>query len=323
MASTAPTLTWSMTALRVPASPTVAQSVLDTLALSVGDATGWEVKSSAAGYLEIGPTAGSAIPNFRILIAFGINSAQRQEPHDATAVDAGEFWMGVAPDGGTLGDPLGPGDPYGAARWSLYWRCSGLITGGADVDNVFCLVSGEVFSFWLNEAAPEDWYGGIAGAFIDPPTDADGEGGVPGRIFGMSTTGRTLIGSGFWNSASDLLNSGTNGTAVATGCFRPSNPSRWTLLNRSTAAGEVSPKGDTEGGTRITMPVLLYQTGQTSVGTPGGSNPTNAVGVLRQIRKTTDNKMRVIVQDGAAASKSFIVAGSTSANGDAASFDQG
>jgi hypothetical protein len=309
-----------MTALRTPVDPTDAQSVLDTLALSVGDATGWEVKSSAAGYLEIGPTAGSAIPNFRILIAFGINSAQRQEPHDATAVNAGELWMGIAPDGGTLGDPFGASDPYGVARWSLYWRCSGLITAGADADNVFCLVSDEVFSFWLNEAAPEDWYGGLAGAYIDPPTDSDGEGGTPGRVYGMLSTGRTLISNTFWSGGNDFMNSAGGGTSNTLGCFRPSRPTKWTILDRTT---EGTANADTEGGTRISMPVLVYQAGATTVGSPGATNPTNAVGILRQIRKTSDNKMRVIVQDGGSANKSFIVAGSTSANYDAASFDQG
>ena len=61
----------------------------------------------------------------------------------------------------------------------------------------------------------------------------------------------------------------------------------------------------------------------TTIGSSGGVNSNNGVGILRQIRRTTDNKMRVIVQNGSAVDKSFIIASSTAADVDAASFDQG
>ena len=323
MPSTLPTLTWQMTALRAPVTPTNAQSVLDTLALSVGDSTTWAVKSSAAGYIEIGPVAGSAIPNFRALIAFGINAAQRQEPHDATAVNAGELWMGIAPDGGTLGDPLGAADPYGAARWSLYWRISGIITGGADVDNLFVLTNDEMFSCWFNEDAPEDWYGGICGAMFDPPTDEDGEGGTPGRVYGMSVTGGTVISNTFWGNANSFLNSSTSGTGAATGCFRPALTTRWTNLDRPSPQALVDPQQTTEGGTRFTGPVPYYQTGATTLGTPGGANPTNGIGILRQIRMSQDSRMRNIVQDSGAADQSYLIGGTRDSDVDVASFDNG
>jgi hypothetical protein len=329
MASTAPTLTWAMTATRSPVDPTLAQDVLDALALSVGDTTTWRVVTSGAGFLEIGPVVNSPTTddyvNFRIIIAFGINAAQRQTPHSGAAVNAGELWMGVAPEGGSVGiigaGPLTAADPY-TTRWSLFWRCSGIITGGADVDNLFCLTSDEVFSCWFNEAAPEDWWGGIAGAFIDPPTDADGE-GTPGRVYGMSVSGRDILSGNFWQNTSEFLNGGTGSFDAVTGCFRPALPARWTILDRATAAAQLSPRADTEGGTRITMPVLMYQAAVTTIGSSGGVNSNNGVGILRQIRRTTDNKMRVIVQNGSAVDKSFIIASSTAADVDAASFDQG
>jgi len=329
MASTAPTLTWAMTATRAPVDPTLAQDVLDALALSVGDTTTWRVISSGAGFVEIGPVVNSPTTddyvNFRIIIAFGINAAQRQEPHDGAAVNAGELWMGVSPEGGSVGiigaGPLTAADPY-TTRWSLFWRCSGIITGGADVDNLFCLASDEVFSCWFNEAAPEDWWGGVAGAFIDPPTDADGE-GTPGRVFGMLTSGRDIISSNFWAGASDLFNSGLGSLDPVMGCFRPALPARWSILGRSSEASQLAPRHQTEGGTRITMPTVVFQHARTTLGSSGGVNPPNGVGILRQIRRTSDNKMRVVVQNGSAVNKSFLIGGSTTGNVDVASFDQG
>jgi hypothetical protein len=324
MPSTAPTLTWQMTATRAPVDPTVAQDVLDALALSVGDSTRWEVKSSAAGYIEIGPVAGSAIASFRAIIAFGIDAAQRQEPHDGTAVNAGEFWMGIAPDGGTLigAGPLTAADPYGADRWSLYWRISGIVTGGADADNVFVLTSDEIFSCWFNEDVPEDWWGGICGAMIDPPTDGDGE-GTPGRVYGMAVTGRTVMSGSFWSEGSGFLNSHTTGTGNVIGCFRPALTTRWTVLDRSTMAGQASPRDQTEGGTRLSIPIMVWQAGVATLGTPGGPNPRNGIGILRQIRRGQDNQMRTTVDDGVGADQSYIVSANDGVNGDVASFDNG
>ena len=329
MASTLPTLTWQMTATRAPVDPTLAQDVLDALALSVGDSTTWRVVTSGAGFLEIGPVVDSPTTddyvNFRVIIAFGINAAQRQEPHDGAAVNAGELWMGIAPTGGATGiigaGPLTAADPY-TSRWSLYWRCSGVITGGADVDNLFVLTSKEIFSFWLNEAAPEDWWGGICGAMFEPPVDGDGE-GTPGRIYGMATSGRDVISNAFWQHANDFLGSGAGNVDPCTGCFRPELPARWTLLNRSTSGGQGSPNFETEGGTRISAPVIYWQAGVTTLGSSGGDNPTNGIGILRQMRKGQDNMMRITVQNGAAADQSYIVSASTAANNDALSFDNG
>ena len=321
MPSTAPTLTWQMTNLRAPDTENTPQDVLDTIALCVGDSTTWEVKSSAAGYIEIGPVAGSAIPNFRAIIAFGINAAQRQEPHDATAVNADELWMGIAPDGGTLGDPLGAADPYGAARWSLYWRISEIISGAGPVNQVFCVTSDEVFSVWLNDIEDIDWWGGICGAMFDPPTDADGE-GTPGRVYGMSVTGRSIISATFWGDANGFLNSSTSGTGAATGCFRPALTTRWTNLDRPSPQALVDPQQTTEGGTRFTGPVPYYQTGATTLGTPGGANPTNGIGILRQIRYTQEGAMRDVVLDNAEAVQGYVISGADGYN-DAVSFDNG
>ena len=85
MPSTAPTLTWQMTNTRTPVAADVLQDVLDTVALCAGDVTRWEVKASAAGYVELGPIAASATPNIRVLLAFGVNNAQMANPHSNIA----------------------------------------------------------------------------------------------------------------------------------------------------------------------------------------------------------------------------------------------
>ena len=323
MPSTAPALTWQMTSIQPVVDPTSIQDVLDALALAVGLTADWEVKSSAAGELEIGPVGG-ATPNQRILFAFGINAAQRQEPHDSTTVDANEMWVGIAPDGGTLGDAHGSGDPYGAARWSLYWRCSDIVTNtNKSIDNMFCIASDESIGFWFRNASQEDWWGGLGGAILDPPTDDDGE-GSPGRVYGLAVTGRTLISSGFWSNGNGLFASGSGGTNSTTGCFRPALPTRWTILDRSTPIGDADPRTETEGGSVMSTPVLMWQSGTTTLGTPGGANPNNAVGVLRQVRWRQDGHMRGVVIDSSAAVQSYLVGGaSTNSLADVASFDNG
>ena len=321
MPSTAPTLTWQMTKLRHPTNPAVAQDVINAIGLAIGDSTTWEVKSSAAGELEIGPVAGSATPNIRLLIASGINAAQRQKPHNATAVNANELWIGIAPDGGTLGDAHGSGDPYGVARWSLYWRFTDDIAT-TDISSVFVVTADEVCTIWMHRGATDTMFGCGGGALFDPPDDSDGE-GTPGRVFGLFTGGRNIIGLNLWNGSNDILNSTTIGTGVAMGCFRPALTTRWCLLERSTSAGASQPKAKTESGTVMGVPVLVWQDGQTTLGTPGGTNPTNAVGILRQIRKTSDSVCREMVVDSTHSPKSYLIGGKMNTVGDAISFDNG
>lgn len=329
MPSTAPALTWQQTNLRTSADPTSAQECLDALALAVGDSTTWRVVTSGAGFLEIGPVVNSPTTddyvNFRLIIAFGIDAAQRQEPHETAAVDANELWMGIAPEGGSVGiiggGPLTAADPY-TTRWSLYWRCSSILTGVGPVHNLYVLTSDEIFGFFFRDQEDEDWWGGFAGALFDPPTDADGE-GTPGRVYGMATSGRDAISATFWQNANDFLCSGTGNVDPCIGCFRPALTSRWTLLDRSTSAGELRPHFETEAGSVMAIPVPYWQAGVTTLGSSGGVNPTNYIGILRQMRKTQDSLMRSLVLDNTGATQSYIVSGDTTNSDDALSVDNG
>ena len=309
MPSTAPTLTWKMTALRNPGTPASPQIVLDTLALAVGDLTRWEVKSSAAGYIEIGPIAASATPNIRIVVAFGVDAAQVLAPHSNVA---DVLYMGIAPDGGTLSLPLGAAAPYGAARWSGYWKCSGVISGAAPVDSLFCIGSDETVSFWFKETTPDDWYGGVGGCILDPPTDGDGE-GTPGRIYGMMTGGGDVLNASFWGNLNYFTSSGSTNVSPQLGVFMPTATTTFAQCDRFTLNPAGTPKMETVGGTVVSMPHgVYYQTG-----------PTNFVGIYRQMRYTTDATMRTVIQDSGSVDQSYYVSGASGTAGDCLSFDNG
>ena len=99
-----------------------------------------------------------------MLIAFGVNAAQIAAPHNLAA---DTIYVGIAPDGGTLGNPLGAANPYGVARWSGYWKCSASIPV-IPISSCFVLCADEVVSIWFYDGASDGWRGAITGAFIDP-----------------------------------------------------------------------------------------------------------------------------------------------------------
>jgi len=307
-------LTWKQTQKRAPVDPTLVQDVLDALALAVADTDDWEVVSSAANEMEIRPKVASPVTAMRVLFATGVNNAQVPDPHDQN-VD-GVLYMGIAPDGGTLGDAHGAGNPYGEARWSGYWKITGIITGADPCDWLHTVSSKEVFSVWFQESSPEDWRGGVAGCIVDPPLDADGE-GTPGRVYGMLVTGTDAIATSFWGGSNDFINGNGNGrTDPCGGVFRPNQPTTWARIEReSIGSGLAAPRHETEGGTRVTWPVPVNLR----------DSPHNHVGVLRQMRQAQDGKMRGIVQDDGEppTDYSYHVGGSSTTSMDCLSFDNG
>jgi len=315
MASTNPTLTWAQLAKTAVANPTNPQDVIDAIATNVALSTTWEVKSSAANELEIGPVSGGALPDIRILIATGVDSGQIRAGHGVTI---GVLYIGIAPDGGTLQDAHRSTNPYdtsgGPVRWSGYWKFTGDIDAGADdIDNVHCVVADEVISVWCQETTSEDWWGFVAGAFIDPPNNVDGE-GTPGKVYGMMVTGSEDIITSFYQNSTAFTHSGTNSTQSMIGCFDPSDTAVFRDLDRtSTLSSIITPRQETAAGTRVTFPIHYFFE----------QDPRNYIGALRQIRMCQDGRMRRIVQDGAAVDQSFQVSGSELSDADAISFDNG
>lgn len=292
--STAPTLTWEMTANTAVSPTNTTAAVLTAISTAIGNSSDWSVNASGAGYLELAPVVSSPVNSMRVLVAAGINSAQVQSPHN---LNSNVVYIGIAPDGGTLGDPLGSSNPYGSARWSGYWKFSPAVTTN-DIGTVFVTACKEVVGIWMKRASADTWYGALAGCIVDAPEDSDGE-GTPGRVYGMMTTGSDGISTTFWQNASEFVGSnGTGNQDPVAGVFNPSNTTSWVRIRSiDMGVGEQQPRHTTQGGTRLTLPVLMYLRG----------TPYNTVGVLRQMRKAQDSTMRVKVQDGGSPPSDFSI----------------
>ena len=338
MPSTAPTLTWNMTNIRVPAVATDPDEVLITITDCVGDATYWQLDGTAytggtgTGYRIFTPVGGNQ-PNMQVIVVHSPDDAMilgdpAPGPTPAGRAEWGSdlangdhnnvnktvsIFIGVCPEGGASADPLAVGGPCSVSgnRFTGYWKISDSLTND-QWNQVFCLNSDESLGFWGNEISVEDWYGGIAGCILDPPTDADGE-GTPGRLYGMMVTGTKLIAATFWTGNNQF--SGTRNTVNCEGVavFDPSNPNVMRVCTRMITTLLAAPRYLTIGGTQISIPYAYFEI----------APPYNLYGIGRQMRCTTDGLMREVIQDSTAADKSYRISGSTLANGDCLSFDNG
>lgn len=314
MPSTAPTLTWDMTITRNSATPGSVQAALDTIELLAGDSIYWKKDTGAfgsgagAGFLIITPVGGNQ-PDMQIVFCFGPNSGMMLAPH---TTNANTIFMGLCPDGGADSDPLlaaGPCDSSGE-RFSKYLRITSTLNT-EPADTLFALDSDESFGIWFRNDVPVDWFGGVGGAIIDPPTDADGE-GTPGRIYGMAVTGNTEITNTFWTSDTALFSSG-NGQGFSTQCFDPNATTTMIQVDRYGITMAANPRYLTQFGTQVSMPFALFEE----------AVPNNLIGIMRQIRQTTDGTMREVIQNSLGADKSYYIAAHDTNDLDAASFDNG
>ncbi len=315
MPSTAPTLTWDMSNTRNSATPASPQAALAVIALLAADSTYWKIDTGAFGsgtaadFLIITPVGGNT-PDQQIVFCIGPNSDMELAPH---TTEADTIFMGICPDGGADFSPLlAAGPTNGAERFSEYLRISPIVTAGdGPIDTLFALSSDESFSVWMRKDSVVDWYGGIGGAIIDPPTDADGE-GTPGRIYGMAVTGLIEIDNTFWNSSDKLFGCG-GGNANSTQCFNPDATTTMIEVDHFIRNMGQTPRFLTQFGTQVSMPFAVFEE----------NIPNNLVGIMRQIRVTTDGTMRQVIQDGGGNDKSFYIAAHDSSPFDAASFDNG
>jgi len=338
MPSTAPTLTWNMTNIRVPAVATDPEEVLNTITLCVADATYWQLDATAftggtgAGYRIFTPVGGNQ-PNMQVIVCHSPDDdmilqdvapaptppgradwgSDNSNGNHTNSVKTTSIFLGLCPEGGATADPLAAGGPCSGSgnRFSGYWKISDDLT--ADQWNqVFCINSDESLGFWGNEIAVEDWYGGIAGAILDPPTDADGE-GTPGRLYGMIVNGNRLISTTFWASVSAFAGTANTNNRQAVGVFDPSNPTIMRVQSRMITTLLASPRYITIGGTQVSFPYGYFEV----------APPYNFYGIGRQMRQTTDGLMREVIQDSGGNDKSYRIGGSTLAIGDVLSFDNG
>lgn len=306
-----PTLTWSRTAITNAASSNAAD-LLTAFATVLGNATGWEVKSSNTEYVEFGPTGGP-IAAFRGLLVGqngGAPSANSMySPH--TGLN-NALHLGIAPDGsGTFAGNWNKTNPTGSQRWSQYMRtCNGGV-----VDQIYAISSTEVLAIILINDDGGVNFGFICGALLAPARDEDGE-GAPGRVFGAAVSGSQFISNNFWSSDTTFLSSGSNSVAPLFGIFRPDDTTDFQLLRRiqtldpaDTGTGYLT----TAGGTRVHLPVNYRLL----------NAPFYYVGELRQMRVAQDAADRVAVQDGQSVTQSFILGADPVVVQDALAFDQG
>jgi len=318
MPSTLPTLTWEMTALRIPAIVDDPQSVLDTVALCVGDTATWEVKDTYAGSLVLGCVAGSATPDLRVIVNAGIDAIGATpwsgEMFSGHAYRQTDMYLAICPDNGVDRDPFTNTTPstVGATRFSKYAQCSMQLSSD-DCNNVFVIAADEVIAICFQKAAGDQWWACVAGAMFDPPTDADGE-GTPGRLYGMAVQGDDAgLAPTFWSSAQGFMSTSAGNEDPAMGCFDPVTPANFREVDRYAMTIGVQPNMSTATGTQVSLPVACYFE----------DAPANYAGVFRQMRFTHDGQMRQIIQNAAAVDQSYWVSRASGANADVLSFDQG
>lgn len=297
MASTAPDLTWAQTANQNPTSSTSISDIISAIN-SVVTASTWTIKASAADYLLIAPPAASAIPNMRILIAgdaTGPNSANMAAPH---TTQANTVYVALAPDSGK--DALTNAwnsalNPFDTDRWTEFLKTNNETTAIA-TDSIYAVYSSEVFALFFRTASGDDYRGFIAGAIIDPPFDADGE-GTPGRIYGIATNGEAQISTTFLGNSGEFLGSGT-GQNVRTIVFDPVTPTSVIDVDKVAVTGPLGPRMTTANGNIIMPPVVAFME----------DSPNNLLGTYRQIGWWQDARARQIVQDSVPTTKGIIFA---------------
>jgi len=209
---TLPTLTWVQSAFQTTGflAPTDAQ-VLTAIQTLITASTYWEVKSSGANFLEVGPKAGSAIPNFKAIICDNPTTG-----YGANATASNGIWCGIAPDGGTLGG-YKSATPFGASRFSLYWL--GLKT--AVVESVYIIESDEVLMVFGYDDSASQMFNFTFGAFVEPNgavAEADG------RIYGMFVSGVSQIGGDFFANNDRWTGYSAINNQSHLGVFRPISP---------------------------------------------------------------------------------------------------
>lgn len=265
MALPLPTLTWTQGAgISTGYLAPTEQQVIDAVDTALASATYWEKKSEAAGYIEIGPKAGSAIPNFKAIICGAPGAAAVLAPD----TDGAALWVGIAPSGGTLGT-WNSATPYGASRWSKYWKCCTT----AVCESLYLLETNESLMIVFRDNSLDNFYACLIGAVFTPPDAGSAE--SDDRVYGMITSGTTAIAPTFWNSQTSFLGHSALNNQSHMGIFRPDLPTSFETIIRfnKTVQVDTSYTPESLGGSLLNTPVFLSKT----------AAPYFMVGKLRQM----------------------------------------
>lgn len=240
------------------------------------------VTASGTGYVEFRHTSGP-ITDARYL-ANGVGSGQNALGYTLTT----RFYLGMAPEGGVFTPAeidTGTG-PYGVSPGSVTTLWSGftLIGGasyGSGVSQVRILASDEDVFIVFDHVTAGLYSGCLAGAWLEAPQSSEGHKGLAERIFAISATGLSQIGTtGLWTTVSDFLSYSSTTNWHRTGCFNPNSASSASfdsVIRRETYANDADSNESTTGpnGRRVHSPLSFKLF----------ASPHNFIGYARQIRK--------------------------------------
>ena len=270
-----PILTWSQTAYTTTGfvTPTDAQ-VIQAINTATATLTSWRkisVDSATWTYIELGGPIGSPTENFRILIG-GAPGASAVLAPDTTA---NAIWVGIAPDGGTLGT-WNSATPYSAARWTKYWKCCTT----AVAESLYFVESNECLALIFRDDSLDNFYGFITGAIINPGV---GDAEASGNVYGIVTTGATTMSATFWTSLAAFPSHGASNSNPHAGVFRPTQPATFEAMFRiGTFTLDTTASLTFNSGLETALPTF-YCSAQT---------PRYFVGSLRQILMSIDRSTR-------------------------------
>lgn len=278
-----PTLSHSQTAYTLTGytAPTDAQ-VIQALNTASATLTKWRVISVDTGswnYIELAPPVSSPLASMRVLITVNPgNNTYCQTPDTA----ANAIWIGLAPDGGTLGT-WNSTNPYSSARWTKYWRCC----ANAVAESLYFIESAEDLMIVFRDDSADTFYGVLVGAIIEAGVGSFETSSQ--RVFGIVTGGSTSISGTFHASNSTFLNHSGSAGGAHTGFFKPTAPTTFDISFSTFNNPTISSGGSVFtylNNKEIALPIYTVY---------GGGSPRYLLGYLRQKYYTQDRTQRTVI----------------------------
>ena len=304
--STLPTLTGVRLAAVASTDPTDIEATLVALKALINSSDSWQVLDDydPAGVLQgllVGPAAGSAVPNCRMIFygsatvapddGAGVGVAQAVYSHHAAVPNLTDvLYMGLAPDAGAAASytvfGAGAGEvkdpntaaPFDSERYSLMLKC-GPVQTATVLERVEMVDCDEMI--WLQGitegvAGVGSLWTVLAGACILPARDASGE-AADGRVWSVHSTGSTALSAVAHGDANQWPGSNTGNTANLACAFDPQTPASTGDADKVYATTAGSAILRFTGGSRSGQEILIKKES-------GGA----VLGRLRQIVSCTD-----------------------------------
>jgi len=319
--STAPALTWLQDAgYQFPSDPTSPADLITAISAAATAAPELTVLDGDANSVMIAPASGPLAGSLRYLFGVSASGPNSGQVAHETATQGNYLYCGFSPDSGASSLTNGwdsASNPFGAARFSKLFKCSGSVTGGSTTrpDRLYMVRSAEGLALFCRSDNGDRWRAGVLGAIMDPVFDVAGERfGNPaagaGRLYGMFSNGSDDINDSFWSSVTKFGGRDSAAHGPKFGVFSPDNVGAFGKVKRdwtwaSGGAGLVDHIGN-----RI-YPRGVYRR-------DGGSG--EALGYLRGICIAGDVVGRTPIQDDQARDLGVIFSGSLTVPADGLAF---